>query len=347
MIFAERIKQARLLKGLTQLQLADAVGLSQSAVAHFELGKATPSLPVVFAIAAATGITQKFLERTPAPQLSQGSLAYRARASVKRGERDRAHQYLALLVEQMRQMSASLNLPRLRFPTPLDNPVQSARLTRVAFGIHQSRPVSHVVNVVERHGGVVFGLPLKLEGVDAFSTWTSIDAERPVIALSSVSAGDRQRFSASHELGHLVMHKGIRDYPADLEKEANLFAAEFLFPEESLRTVLSEPLTLNLALKLKLRWRVSVQMIVRRARDIGAISERRYRTLFQQIGGRGWRTNEPVDVPVERPRLYRKAAEIIYSDDYISWMAKDYGIAESLAKELLGQYDSSYNTPSR
>ena len=345
MNYAERIKQARLLKGLTQAQLAKAVGVEQASIAYFESGRLSPSLPTAFAIAVATGVTPEFLERIPAPSMSQGSLAYRARASAKRGERDRAHQYLALLVEQMRQMSASLNLPRLKFPTPLGDPVQSARLTRVAFGINPNRPVNHVVNVVERYGGVVFGLPLTLDGVDAFSTWTIIDAERPVIALSSVSAGDRLRYSAAHELGHLVMHKDVRDYPADLEKEANLFASEFLFPEEAMRTILSDPLSIKLALKLKLRWKVSIQMIVRRAKDIGAISERRYRSLFQQIGARGWRTKEPIDVAVERPRLYRKAAEIIYDQEYVGRMAKDYGLSESLAKDLLSQYDSSYNSP--
>ena len=235
MIYAERIKQVRLLKGLTQAQIAEAVGVEQASIAYFESGRLLPSLPTVVAIAFATGVTPKFLERIPAPPLPQGSLAYRARTSAKRGERDRAHQYLALLVEQMRQMSASLNLPRLKFPTPLDDPIQSARLTRVAFGLNPKRPVSHVINVVERYGGVVFGLPLTLEGIDAFSTWARIDAERPVIALSSVSAGDRLRYSAAHELGHLVMHNGVRDYPTDLEKEANLFASEFLFPEEALK----------------------------------------------------------------------------------------------------------------
>ena len=102
---------------------------------------------------------------------------------------------------------------------------------------------------------------------------------------------------------------------------------------------LSKPLTLELAMRLKMDWKVSIQMIVRRARDIGVISERRYRQMFQQVGSRGWRTHEPVSITVERPRLYRKAVEVLYPDgDYERRMAEDYGIGPSLAHSLLEQY---------
>ena len=345
MIYPERIKQARLLSGLTQGQLASTIGVGQGTIAHYETGRTVPSSPVVFAIAFATGVVPEFLERTPAPPLPKGSFAYRARASVKSMERDAAIQCLSLLVEQTRQMSASLNLPRLRFPKPLSDPLQSARLTRVAFGIKPLRPVAHLINIIERHGGIVFGLPLTLARIDAFSTWANIDTARPVLALSAVTAGDRLRYSTAHEVGHLVMHRGVSDYPADLEKEANLFAAEFLFPEQALRESLSKPLTLELAFRLKMQWGVSIQMIVRRARDIGVLSEWRYRQMFQQIGARGWRNNEPGEITPERPRLYRQAAETIYGQEYISRMGKDYGVGETLARTLLEQYDASYKTP--
>lgn len=345
MIHAERIKQARLLKGLTRAEIAGAVGVSSVAITHFELGRRLPAPPVVFALAIATGVAPEFLERTPPPMVSQGSLAYRARASATNRERDRALQYLALLVEQLRGMSARLNLPPLRFPKPQSDPLQSARMTRVALGVKRNQPVPYVINLIEKHGGAVLSLPLHLEGIDAFSTWAEIDVPRPIIALSSVAAGDRIRFSTAHELGHLVMHRGVRDYPADLEKEADLFAAEFLFPEEALLALLSKPLTLESAMVLKMQWKVSVQMIIRRARDAGAIPERRYRQLFQQIGARGWRTSEPVEISVERPRLYRQAAETLYGEEYVSRVGREYGIGETLARVLLMQYDASYNQP--
>ena len=338
MIFRERIKQARELKKLTQAQLAAAVGANQSTIAHFETGRASPSEGLVELIALETGVKPKFFERPPSPPIPLGSLTYRSRSSVSAGERDQAHQYLALLVEHMQQMCIKLNLPIMKLPKPMDDPVQAARLTRISFAIDPVRPVANVISAMERHGIVVFALPLKLEKIDAFSTWAKIDDERPIVALSYVSAGDRIRFSSAHELGHLVMHKGVHKHVQELEREANQFAAEFLLPEQAMREVLSESLNLTAAARLKLQWRVSIQMLVRRARDLGIITQRRYRYLFEQIGARGWRLTEPVEVPVERPRLFLQLAETLYREDCVIEMAQAGDTEPKLAQELLSQY---------
>ena len=338
MIYRGRIKQARELKRLTQSQLAVAVGVNQSAIAHFETGRAFPSTAIIESIAHETGVKPGFFEREPTTPISPGSLVYRSRSSVRSSERDQAHQFLALLVEQMIQMSLKLNLPPMRLPDPSEDPVHSARSTRLALGVGPIQPVAHIINLLEQHGTIVFGLPLALEKIDAFSTWAHIDHERPIIALSSVAAGDRLRFSAAHELGHLVMHRDMQRYVIELEREADEFAAEFLLPEQAMRETLSESLNLTAAARLKRRWRVSIQMLVRRAKDLGIITRERYLYLFKQIGIRGWRIAEPGEVPIERPRLYRQMAELLYGQDYIIRMAQATDIDVSLSQSLLDQY---------
>ena len=44
MSFAENFKNARINAGLTQQQVADALGLDRTAIAHYEIGNSTPSL---------------------------------------------------------------------------------------------------------------------------------------------------------------------------------------------------------------------------------------------------------------------------------------------------------------
>ena len=141
------------------------------------------------------------------------------------------------------------------------------------------------------------------------------------------------------------MHKGSRHRDQDPEKEADQFAAEFLLPESSMRQILTKDLTLTNATRLKSRWKVSMQAIVRRARDLGIITERRYRHLFTQIGKRGWRTVEPGDVPVERPRLFRQMAEMVYRENKAVGLASSADITVPLATMLLDQYDSILATP--
>src|SRR5438552_19140424 len=51
---------------------------------------------------------------------------------------------------------------------------------------------------------------------------------------------------------------------------------------------------------------------MRRAVDLEVITERQYKYLYKQIYARGWRTQEPVQIEAERPRLFRKMLEKIY-----------------------------------
>jgi Zn-dependent peptidase ImmA (M78 family) len=81
-----------------------------------------------------------------------------------------------------------------------------------------------------------------------------------------------------------------------------------------MRQELTTPLNLKSIAQLKIRWKVSMQAIIRRARDLEIISDRAYRYLFEQMAWRGWRVKEPasVAVPIERPRGLREMAELIY-----------------------------------
>ncbi len=51
MEFKDRIKELRISKNLSQQQLADKLGLSQSAVAKWELGKTEPTASAIIAVA--------------------------------------------------------------------------------------------------------------------------------------------------------------------------------------------------------------------------------------------------------------------------------------------------------
>ncbi|MDY4592925.1 MAG: helix-turn-helix transcriptional regulator [Eubacteriales bacterium] len=51
MEFKDRIKELRVLKGLSQMQLANATGISQSAIAKWELGKTEPTASAIITLA--------------------------------------------------------------------------------------------------------------------------------------------------------------------------------------------------------------------------------------------------------------------------------------------------------
>ena len=61
MKFKERLKELRTTNGLSQMQLAQAVGLSQSAIAKWELGKTEPTASAIILLAAFFDETTDYL----------------------------------------------------------------------------------------------------------------------------------------------------------------------------------------------------------------------------------------------------------------------------------------------
>jgi Zn-dependent peptidase ImmA (M78 family) len=144
--------------------------------------------------------------------------------------------------------------------------------------------------------------------------------------------------SVAHELAHLVLHAGKNRLGVD-ETEADEFAAEFLMPEAVMRSVLRTPVTLSALAEIKSVWRVSLQALIRRAKDLNIITDRQYRYLFEQLSSLGWRTIEPISIEPEKPRAIRQMAEMLYGDpiDYRA-LANDMALTPEFVREALSHY---------
>ncbi len=314
MVNRERLRQARELAGFTQSHLAEQVQVEQSLIAQIESGRKQPSERTLESIALATGFPPSFFKQSSGSDFPAGSLLFRAHASVGKLQRAQAHRYAEILYEVAQKMEGRLRTLPLRLPRVAGPPSEAAKLTRSELGLSPDRPVPNVINVCEKGGLLILALPVTLEGRDAFSGWTGLEPAKPVIVISSGKPADRIRFSVAHELGHLVMHCGWQGEPKQLETDANAFAAEFLLPEDGIRYDLVPPVTLTNLAELKPKWGVSLQTLIRRAKDLEIISLRQYRYLFEQLGARGWRLQEPsnLSLALERPRAFRKMAELLY-----------------------------------
>ena len=314
MINGERVRQARELRGLTQTELAQKVGVEQAAIARIEGGALKPSDALVQAIALQTRFPIGFFHRPNGPEIPMGSLLFRAHASTTLREKNEAYRYAQVLFEVAEWLLERMKPIALRLPQLNEPPDVAAAITRASLGMSPDAPIPNLLRAVEAAGVLVLAIPIDLEGRDAFSLWAGIEQKKPVIFLSANRPGDRVRWNIAHELGHMVVHPAIRGQIASIEREADSFAAELLMPAVAMRREIVPPVTLSSIAKLKPRWRVAIQALVRRAHDLEIITGRQYRYLFEQIGARGWRTNEPghLAIGVERPRALRKMAELVY-----------------------------------
>lgn len=351
MIQGDRVRQAREFNGLTQTELARRAGVDQSAIALLEAGLRQPSPELLISIAMQTGFPPAFFRQASPPELSLGSLLFRALRATSARERDQAQRYGEIVYETSMRMAREvvavnpLRLPRLDATT---TPEQAAEITRASLGIGPDRPVGHLINLVERSGVVVLALPTRLPKRDAFSVWTEGPTPTPLIALSSGVPGDRLRYSVAHEVGHLVLHSSPQGSVASVEREANRFASAFLLPAQAMQQELVAPLTLSTLAELKPRWGVAMQALVMRAKELEIITPGQATYLFKQFGLRGWRTSEPVELLPEKPRALRKMAELLYGSPIdVRKLAEDSALPVRLAQAILDAHAGLDDLPRR
>jgi hypothetical protein len=180
--------------------------------------------------------------------------------------------------------------------------------------------------------------------VDAFS---SSCLPRPVVVLTSNRSDDvyRYRFTASHELGHLVLHADTAAGDIQQEREADAFAAEFLTPRASIMPLLPARADLGRLAELQRIWGVSVSSLLYRCREVGLLSDsaasRAYARLNELSGQPGF-ASEPVSgFPGEQPALLKQAFELASAQAGLTVpaLARELAWTTGRVRELLGEPD--------
>jgi Zn-dependent peptidase ImmA (M78 family)/transcriptional regulator with XRE-family HTH domain len=353
MHFGERIRQAREIRGWTQEQLASEINKSKSLIAQAEAGFRVPSSDIIESVALATKLPLAFFNEAPHPEFPLSEVLFRAPRSIKRRQVIDAVRYAEHIFSIYTGVAQRLRDIPCRIPEINAHPADAARSLKVALGLKPDSPMTNLIRPLERAGVSFIVLP-SMEMGEAFSVWIN-QAENnrqfPVIAYT-VDKGsvDRTRLSLAHELGHLTMHRSfLRKAHAEIEDEAFGFAAEWLMPEAAMRSVIQDPVTLTSLAKLKPIWGVSVASLVRRAFNLSLITLRQYHYLFQQIGNLGWKMREPeaLDIPIEKPRLFRKMVELVYGKpiNFVALASDTHVTTQELRRILAGYEESAGEEP--
>ena len=316
-----RLVALRELSGQTQAAVAAATGITASALSQAERGETALSTANITKVARIFEVTPyAFAEAIEPVLIMKPQFRHLRRTSVR--ERRKAERFVLATAQVASALRDWVKFPEaFYFTFPVDpamhiNGVEvevehAAELTRSALGLPRNEAIgSKLIGRLEAGGITVVRDPQTNRDIDAYS---AVVDHLPVIVLDGgeQSVWDRDNFNLAHELGHLVMHRGIPHTPGTrtVEAQAHRFAGAFLGPAEALRKALPRDLNWSRYLELKREWGMSMAALIRRAKDLGVIDNTIYTRAMKYQSARGWRKVEPgsTDRSPPAPRLLRHA----------------------------------------
>jgi Zn-dependent peptidase ImmA (M78 family)/transcriptional regulator with XRE-family HTH domain len=298
-----RLLIARERRGFTQRRLSELAGVSPRALKGYESGENNPSREALRSLAAALGYPVAFFEGPDIDRLPLDAASFRALSKASARLRNQAVACGTFAVELLYPyLEHRFSLPRVDLPDLRDEtPGGAASSIRHYWGLGQ-RPIPHVVRLLELHGVRVFSLSEDCDAIDAFSLWRD---GTPFIFLNTRKTAERSIWDASHELGHLLLHRHGVPQGHNAESEADKFASNFLLPEAAIRASAPMVPTVDMISAMKVKWKASTAAIGRRLYDLGLMTKYNYTKFNIDLSHRG-RKNEPRPIPRETSAILEK-----------------------------------------
>lgn len=339
-----RIQLARNLRGILQGELSSLLGhTTQAIVSNLETGKTDFTQEHAESIANALKLPISFFyKKKNFTRLSK--FYYRKRNAFPASKliplESKIEVIRSLYTELLKSVEfQTQQLPAIRV-SEKSTPDQIASTIRLFLNFGED-PVDNLVSIVEK-----LGIPVIFIDVDSdkFSGMTlQTDINQSIIIINKNMPNDHKRFTIAHELGHLIMHIPFSeeaefydnlDDLSIIEKQADQFAGAFLVPTLQARYQFRN-LTYSKLAEFKIHWKVSKQSIIYRAKDAGAITETKFKTLFIELSRFGERKNEKVEISIDQPLLFNKIIQ--FHESNLGFTRKQ------IAEELAGITEVDFN----
>ena len=251
-------------------------------------------------------------------------LQFRKRARLSAREQKRIREQACDFLERYSELEALLGVdqpgPDALPVLPAATPGEAREAAATVRGLWDMGlgPINDLFGLLEEKG-------LKVLEVDADAAFDGLTARGGGYALIVVNCSHdavRRRFTAAHELGHLVLQTAFGLSERDCEKLCHAFAGAFLLPPEVVREEIGDHrqrITLDEFIALKANYGISIQAIAAQLRGLDIVSEGWYRQFNVRMNAEGWRQREPGEyVPCEQLRRFRRLVIRAVSEEIIS-----------------------------
>lgn len=281
-IVAKRIKSARSLAGLSLRELSDKLeGLvSYNAISKYEKAEMMPDSKVLLQLAKELDVKIDYFFRPFTIQIEniefrkKSKLGVKKVASIKEEVTDIISRYIE--VEQFLNLSTTFKNPIADFIIANGDAIENAVNHLIDAWNIGINALPNVIELLEDKEIKVIEIEAD-ENFDGFSGWAT--GNIPVIVINAAFPIERKRFTALHELGHLLLSFAPQLTEKEIERLCHRFAGAMLMPRETFQIEVGHQrskISLSELIAIKETYGISIQAIMARAKDLAIINEERY-----------------------------------------------------------------------
>lgn len=296
-IFAQRLKNARVMKGFSMDELVAAMGnnVSKMTISKYEKCQMAPNSSMLISLANALEQPVDYFFRPFTLQID--SVKFRKTKSKLAAKQENAiKENVADLVERYMNIEEICN-SSVKFVSPFEQSISSpAQIKEAAICLRNEWDIGHsgiinVIELLEEHGVKV----LEIEAAESFDGLSSMVNEvYPVVILNKTYSSERKRFTALHELGHLLFTFDESLGEKAEESLCNLFASEMLIPESVFKDFIGvsrKDIPYQELKRLQMHYGISCDALMYKAKECGVISDSVYKSYCIRKTRNQWSKN--------------------------------------------------------
>ncbi len=350
----KRLKEALTFREKKMTELAEETGISKQSLSLYANGCNVPPYENVLKIARVLNFPTEYFMSEDLCTATTGNTYFRSQASTAKKSRNAQKIKLEYVSKMYEVLLNYMNVPELNLPDTDDVHIPDTvadadsnqafeEIEKLAERVRDcwelgNGPIDNLQYALQSNGIIVTGFSDVESAIDAFSQQITIDGK--VVYIIALSIGskpiERLRFDMAHELGHIMMHtwgEDNEDISKDefnaREKQANMFASALLLPQKAFsRMVSAYPTNVDYYLALKKKWKVSMQAMMYRTRQLGIITANQFQYMMRIMSKNGNRIHEPGDKPGKiGDTIFQAALDMLFDGGYLTVkdLLKEFG----------------------
>ena len=319
--FGNRLRSARKMAGLSMGDLSKKMGgiITKQSISKYEKGSMNPSSDVLIKLSQALGVKPEYFYRSSKITLS--GIEFRKKFKLPSKEVESIEQRTIDFLECYLELENILGIEtKFRNPVPNISVNNLEDVENLSLKIREKwnlglAPIPNFLELLEENGIKVF----EIKNIKGFDGLSARIGNFYVMVINKDMPADRIRFTAAHELAHILCKFPDKSHK---EKLCHTFAGAFLLPKQILQKELMqkrEQITLWELGEFKKTYGISIQAIVRRAHLLGIVSDFYLRNFQSTLDKKNWRITEPVEYQGREEALcFRQLLHYAVSEEIIT-----------------------------